>query len=131
MDSRKGSKRTLGWIYLLENPNGQIYVGQTRNLGIRMEYYKRLDCKSQKLLYASLCQFGFTNHKLTILKRCAYSTLDKWELHYINTSLSCYRDSPLGLNILKESYEDYCKLRGRKKKTKRKKRKGYSFKDII
>jgi group I intron endonuclease len=65
-----------GFIYKLTNPIGQYYIGQTKNLDNRMQRYKDLDCKSQKLIYTSLVRYGFENHKLEILKRCALSKMD-------------------------------------------------------
>lgn len=105
-----------GYIYKITNPVGQIYIGQTKNLERRMESYRKLDCIKQKLIYASLRRYGFNTHRVEILKRCAHSRMDYWELKFINEHRSCYRDDrELGLNILKESYEDYCKLRGEAK----------------
>jgi hypothetical protein len=43
-----------------------------------------------------------------------------WEIKFINEHKSCYRDNKLfGLNILKESYAEYCLLQNDKKKKKR------------
>jgi len=32
------------WVYILENPRGLLYVGQTQNLETRLEDHNRVDC---------------------------------------------------------------------------------------
>lgn len=112
VDYTNGFHKMTGVIYKLTNPAGQAYIGQTRNLNKRMENYRTLNCKSQRLLYKSLVTYGFNNHQLQILKRCPIKRLDYWEIKFINEHKTCYRDDrKYGLNILKEPYEDYLKLK--------------------
>jgi group I intron endonuclease len=113
----------MGQIYMLTNPIGQIYIGQTRNFQRRMQTYKELKCKSQKLLYKSLLTYGFESHTQEILMTCPDSELDYYEIQFICNRKSCYRDHPQGLNILKESYEEYKKLRRKWRKARKKKKK--------
>lgn len=100
-----------GVIYLIRNPLNYIYIGQTKNFEKRMESYAKLECVKQKLLYKSLKRYGFHKHSVSIILQCPIESLDREEIRLINEYKSCYRDSPLGLNILKESYEEYCKIR--------------------
>src|SRR5258705_69211 len=43
-----GSSPTCGaismfWVYILENPHGTFYIGQTENIGIRLADHNRID----------------------------------------------------------------------------------------
>jgi len=31
------------WVYILENPSGKFYIGQTENLAVRLEDHNRTD----------------------------------------------------------------------------------------
>lgn len=109
----------IGYIYKITAPDGKIYIGQTRNLERRMESYKALQCSSQPLIYNSLKKYGFNRHTVSIICTPLVENLDEVEIEMIKLHKSCYRDSPLGLNVLKESYEDYCKLRSKLPKYKK------------
>lgn len=64
-------------IYKIINPIGQIYIGQTCDIERRINTYRRLQCKGQYLLYASLKRYGFgsrnpiKNLKKKFRKNCA------------------------------------------------------------
>ena len=32
------------WVYVLENPRGKFYVGQTENIALRVQDHNRTDC---------------------------------------------------------------------------------------
>lgn len=100
-----------GVIYMLRSPKGKIYIGQSKNYEKRMESYRRLQCESQHLLYKELKRHGFDNFTASILGTYPVELLNEKEIDFINTYKSCYRDSSNGLNILKESYEEYCKIK--------------------
>ncbi len=106
------SNAQVGVIYKITNPLGQIYIGQTKHFNNRMESYRKLDCKSQPLIYKSLKTYGFSHHTVSILCQCLAENLDKVEIELINTHRSCFRDNPeFGLNVLKESYAEYKKIK--------------------
>lgn len=113
MAGKQGSSNAqVGVIYKITNPLGQIYIGQTRHFDRRMESYEKLDCKSQPLIYKSLKTYGFASHSVSILCQCLAENLDQVEIELINAHKSCYRDNPgFGLNVLKESYAEYKKIR--------------------
>jgi len=101
----------VGVIYKITAPDGKFYIGQTRNFERRMEAYKSLSCSSQPLIYQSLKKYGWNRHVVSVICTPLIENLEKEEIRLIKAQGSCYRDSPLGLNVLKESYEEYIKLR--------------------
>ncbi len=72
-------------IYLIKNPTGRIYIGQTWDLCKR---YKSGVSPSQRLLYRSYQKHGKENHTKQILHQfigeIAQRDLDYWETHYID-----------------------------------------------
>lgn len=64
-------------IYKITSPTGKIYIGSSINIEKRVKYYKSLDCKGQKRLFASLKKYGFDNHSFEIIEECSVE-----ELHY-------------------------------------------------
>lgn len=54
-------------IYKITNPNGKVYIGQSKNINKRKAEYKRLDCKGQVYIYNSLLKYGFDNHTFELL----------------------------------------------------------------
>lgn len=114
MVGRQGSADgKVGVIYRILFPDGTHYIGQSKNIVRRLENYTNLDCKGQKLLYPKLRKYGLSNANVSILLQCSIALLDQEEIRLINDYKSCYRDSPLGLNILKESFETYCRIKHR------------------
>lgn len=70
-------KPTEFYIYLIENPREQLYIGATTNIDERTAAYSRASCstiKNQVGLTRSILTYGWTNHKLTILEK--YSSAD-------------------------------------------------------
>lgn len=72
-------------IYLIKNPNGRIYIGQTWDLNKR---YKSGVSPSQRLLYRSYQKHGKENHAKQIIHQfigeVTQQDLDYWEIHYID-----------------------------------------------
>ena len=61
-------------IYLITNPNGEKYVGATKNLEQRFNDYKRIyRVICQKDLYNSLLKFGISAHTIEVLEYCNIS----------------------------------------------------------
>lgn len=83
-------------IYKITNPKGRIYIGQTINWKIRIQVYKRGDCKKQKKLYNSIKKYGFDTHKFEIIHRCIDSDLNELERYYQDLYSSTDKS---GLNI--------------------------------
>lgn len=77
-------KKRKGYIYLITNPSGSQYVGQTVNLSLRKCHYRKLHCKKQKHLYASLVKHGFDNHKFEIIEECVEGLLNERESYWID-----------------------------------------------
>lgn len=71
-------------IYLIKNPSGRIYIGQTRNLNTR---YKSGVSPNQRLLYRSYQKHGKESHTKQIIHRfigeITQQDLDYWEIKYI------------------------------------------------
>lgn len=57
----------MGFIYKIKSPRGRIYIGMTTNLELRMNYYRRLKCKSQTKIYNSLKKYGWENHSFEVI----------------------------------------------------------------
>ena len=55
-------------IYKVESENGAIYIGQSIDIESRISGYKRKNCKSQILLYNSLCKYGVNCHSFEIVE---------------------------------------------------------------
>lgn len=72
-------------IYLIKNPSGRIYIGQTWDLTKR---YKSGVSPSQRLLYRSYQKHGKENHTKQIIHQfhgdITQLDLDYWEKHYID-----------------------------------------------
>lgn len=83
-------------VYMLTNPIGQIYIGRSKDVMKRMSAYKGHHCLTQKRLLNSLMEYGFENHKFSIVEECLECELDEkernWQEYY-----NCISDN--GLNI--------------------------------
>lgn len=85
-------------IYGLRNKEtGKWYVGLSSNISQRWKKYKRLNCKSQKKLYASLAKNGFDGFDKYILEECKEENLGEREIFWIN-KLDSISD---GYNVMK------------------------------
>ena len=69
-------------IYKIINPKGKVYIGQTIDYDRRLRHYRLLKCKQQPKLYASLIEYGYTSHKVNLIKECEVKELTKWERHF-------------------------------------------------
>ncbi len=75
-------------IYKITSPMGRFYIGQSRDIERRFATYKRLSCKSQPKLYASLVKYGVNNHYFEVLVECEESELNYYETFYIRQNQS-------------------------------------------
>lgn len=69
-------------IYKITNPNGKIYIGQSNCIEKRWAFYKRIDCKNQKLIYRSLKKYGVNNHSFEIIDKCPIEKLNERERYW-------------------------------------------------
>ena len=88
--------KTCG-IYKIISPSGKVYIGQSKNIEKRFCQYKRLQCKSQKVLYNSLIKYGIENHIFEVVIKCLPEELNINEVKYIQ-EFDSYKN---GLNMTK------------------------------
>ena len=69
-------------IYKITNPNGKVYIGQSKDIDKRFSKYKNGICKSQYALFASLIKYGWVNHTFETIETCDVSELNNKERHY-------------------------------------------------
>jgi group I intron endonuclease len=69
-------------IYKIINPKGKVYIGQTIDYDRRLRHYRLLKCKQQPRLYASFVEYGYSSHKISLIKECSVEELTKWERHF-------------------------------------------------
>lgn len=91
-------------IYKITNPKGGIYIGQSTNIFARWSYYKKLHCKHQKKLYASLKKYGIENHVFEIIEECLSEFLNEKEIYWGNFFDVLNRKN-LNLQIGKKEYK--------------------------
>lgn len=63
-------------IYKITSPTGRTYIGQSKDIKLRMKYYKYKKCKKQTRLIASLNKYGFDAHQFDILEYCPEEELN-------------------------------------------------------
>lgn len=88
-----------GYIYKITNPQGRIYIGQTKNIIKRISRYSKGYCTSQKMLHASINKYGWDKHVIEIVYTCDYQFLDFWETHFITFYNSYNLYNPKGMNL--------------------------------
>jgi group I intron endonuclease len=70
-------------IYMIKNPSGKIYIGQSKDIEKRKKnYQKTIHCKGQVRLYNSLIKHGFSNHEFTVLEYCDVNSLNARERYW-------------------------------------------------
>jgi group I intron endonuclease len=69
-------------IYKITNPNNRIYIGQSTNIYLRWNKYKKLQCKDQPSLYSSLKKHSPENHIFEIIEECLIEQLDEKEIYW-------------------------------------------------
>lgn len=53
---------------MIESPSGKVYIGQSRNIKLRLRDYRLLRCKAQGKLYLSIKKHGWGNHDVKIIQ---------------------------------------------------------------
>lgn len=85
-----------GYIYKITSSKNRVYIGQTVNVKVRFNQYKRLDCKKQQKLYNSLLKYGIEKHIFEIICECCIDELNDKERYYQDLYNSTNK---FGLNI--------------------------------
>lgn len=88
-------------IYKIVSPSGRVYIGKTSNLKLRIDYYRRLKCKKQPLLYYSLLKYGFSGHSFDVIYEGEHSLkeINELEMYYINEYDSFHGNNENGMNL--------------------------------
>lgn len=80
-------------IYKITSPTGKIYIGQSRQCGIRFTRYKNKNCKRQPKIYSSLNKYGPESHKYEIIchlpNDVSNEILNSYEELYIRAYKDC------------------------------------------
>ena len=77
-------------IYKITNPNGRVYIGQSRNIADRKRHYFKIYgmTKGQPKIYNSLMKHGADNHTWEVIEECDISNLNQreifWKKHYLD-----------------------------------------------
>jgi group I intron endonuclease len=84
-------------IYKVTNPKNRVYIGQSIDIIDRFDNYRKLECKTQRLLYYSLKKYGYDAHKFEIITECDIKDLNNLERYY--QDLYNVIDKNCGLNL--------------------------------
>jgi group I intron endonuclease len=88
-------------IYKIISPSGRIYIGKTSNLKLRVDYYRRLKCKKQPLLYYSLLKYGFSGHSFDVIYEGEHTLdeINEIEIKFIFQYNSFHGNNENGMNL--------------------------------
>lgn len=94
-------EKKYGYIYKITSPTGRVYVGKTTKLKLRIDYYRRLKCKKQQLIFNSLSKYGFSGHTFEIIYEGENTLveLNELEIFYIGFFNSFHGNNENGLNL--------------------------------
>jgi group I intron endonuclease len=80
-------------IYKITSPTNKINIGQSWNINLREQNYKRLECKGQSKLYNSLLKYGWEKHIFEIIHELpedvTQDVLDQYEIFYWEQYKDC------------------------------------------
>ena len=84
-------------IYKITNPNNKIYIGQSVDLIVRINNYKKMttSISEQRAIYNSLLKYGVENHTFEIIEECEIELLNEkeryWQEYYdcVKNGLNC------------------------------------------
>ena len=81
-------------IYKITSPSGKVYIGQSRDIQMRWNNYRKLKaCKSQIALYNSFIKYGVQNHifqnLINLPSDVSQETLNNYELQYWKFHKDC------------------------------------------
>lgn len=94
-------EKRYGYIYKITSPTGKIYIGKTIKLKLRIDYYRRLKCKKQKIIYNSLLKYGFSGHTFDIIYEGEHTSneLNNLEIYFIGIFNSFNGNNENGMNL--------------------------------
>jgi group I intron endonuclease len=94
-------------IYKITSPSGKVYIGQSVDINKRIKTYKRLQCKSQVILYKSFLKHDVNNHIFEIIEECVVDLLNEreryWQDYYDvlgKNGLNCHLTSSFNLKMI-------------------------------
>lgn len=101
--------RFHGGVYLLESPEGKMYIGRTRNLDLRLQQFKySTPSGGNRFLKADILRLGFDKFKIIILERFSSDTpverMDTRERFWISTLNTKF---PEGYNLTRGGSRGY------------------------
>jgi group I intron endonuclease len=111
--------KNLHYLYKITNIlNNNIYIGFTNNIKRRINEYKNLNCKNQKLLYYSISKYGWENHKFEVFCTCIPEISSSLEIYFIKYYNTQRINNYLGLNLSSggNNYEELKKRRESKER---------------
>ncbi len=77
-------KKKVCGIYMITNPKGLKYVGQSVDIDKRFADYKSLRLERQSKLHTSLKKYGADAHKFEVLEECAEDLLGNLEKQHLD-----------------------------------------------
>lgn len=80
-------------VYIIINPENQVYVGASRNIEARWRQHKCTLGKAHSQLRLSFMKYGYKNHQFKIVETCPEEVLPErerhWQDHYEDVMLNC------------------------------------------
>ncbi len=89
-------------IYKITSPANKVYIGQTWDYRLRLNSYRALSCKKQRLIFRSLLKYGFNKHEFEVIHNLP-TDISQSELNtYENVYWQFYRDAGFYMMNLQE-----------------------------
>lgn len=82
-------------IYKITNPEGLVYVGQSKRLKNRFKDYNKNNYKGQRKIFESINKYGIQKHTFEIIEECSIFDLNEkerfWQEFYdsVENGLNC------------------------------------------
>lgn len=87
-------------IYKITNPDGCIYIGQSKDIERRKKEYIKIKKSSQQIrIKNSILKYGFDNHLFEIIEECSIEMLNEREIYWIHELNSFSYNNPKGMNL--------------------------------
>jgi group I intron endonuclease len=69
-------------VYMITNPKGRVYVGQSKDIENRFKQYRYNHFKKQPRLYNSIQKHGYEAHNFQVICECKEDELNNKERYY-------------------------------------------------
>ena len=89
-------------IYKIISPLGKIYIGQSIDIDVRFNNYKKLKCKSQLRIYNSFIKYGVDNHIFKTIEECSLDLLNERERYWQDYYDVLNKNGLLNKNIMRQ-----------------------------